>query len=549
MIQQPLSARRIASDRGRQRTFGAAAGWTALGTYLPGLGLVRAGRRRLGASTFGVFAGIMLLMLGWAVFDRNSLLKLGVNADFLWAMVVILPLVAIGWLCLIAGTHLLLRPKFITSTQRTLGAILVGLLGFTVTAPLAVAARYSYDQARLLSSIFKRGSDIRSGTAPRVNAADPWKNKPRVNILLLGGDYDKDRTGTRTDSIMVASIDTKTGETVLISIPRNATRVPFPADSSLHQYYPDGFTDNEDNLINEVYEVVPDNVPADVLGPTDNLGADALKLAVGEATGLKIDYYVLLELQGFHKLLDALGGVTVNINTWVAIGGDYQLGIKPAGALRPGPNQHLNGSQAMWFARGRYGADDFQRMDRQRCVMDAVIKQANPAQMLTHYEEIARSSKDLVKTDLPAEILPAMVDLSMRVKGAKSKSIVFKNGVDGFQSGNVDWNLVRNRSLAATAPKPALKPSNQPAVPAPQPGAGDPAPAPVPAPTQPIEEPTATPTRSKSKKVTPTPAPVATQVPEAAPTPAGPPPEDLSSSCEFKPEIAAQQGPRPPWEG
>lgn len=544
------SRSRPAPRRAAASSFRHAAGWTVLGTYVPGLGLLRAGLRRLGLVPLATFAAIVLTLGIWAMVDRSSLLKLGLNVDFLWVLVVLLPVLALFWLAVIVLTHLRLRPRQITQLQRGLGAALVGLLCFSIAAPMAVAARYSYDQARLLSTIFKRGADLRSGTAPKVNAADPWKNKPRVNLLLLGGDLDKDRTGTRTDSVMVASIDTKTGDTVLIGLPRNAEHIPFPADSPLHHYYPDGFRDDEQNLLNEVYEVVPDNVPADVLGPTDNLGADALKLAVGEGTGLQIDYYVLLELQGFHKLLDALGGVTVNINTWVAIGGDTDRGIKPAGALRPGPNQHLNGSQAMWFARGRYGADDFQRMDRQRCVMDAVIKQANPAQMLTHYEEIARSSQDLVKTDIPAEILPAMVDLSMRVKNGKTKSLVFKSGVDGFNSGNPDWGLVRARSLAATAPKP----SPTPRAPAPQPGApqaGATQPgAPQPRATQPgsSQPPVAPTTRTPATRGPASQAPPPTAEASQPQTPAAPPAEDLSNSCEFKPEIAAAQPPHPPWE-
>lgn len=534
-------------SRGRRgpRSFREAAGWTALGTYLPGSGLIRSGLRVQGAIPLGIFAALVLLVGGWALKDRNSLLKLGINPDFLRALVVALPLVALLWLALVVLTHLRLRPRTLTRLQRGLGATLVGLLCFSVAAPLAVAARYSYDQANLVSSIFRRGGQIRSGTDPRIDANDPWKNKPRVNLLLLGGDYDKDRTGTRTDTVMVASIDTRTGETTLIGLPRNAERIPFPADSPLHQYYPDGFVDDENNLLNEVYEGVPDKVPADVLGPTDDLGADALKLAVGEATGLKIDYYVLLELQGFHKLLDALGGVTVNINTWVAIGGDTDAKIKPDGALRPGPNQHLNGSKAMWFARGRYGADDFQRMDRQRCLMDAVIKQANPANMLAHYEEVARSSHDLVKTDIPSEILPAMVDLSMRVKNGKTKSLLFRNGADGFQSGNVDWNLVRARSQAAVAPK--QKPSTQPpATTAPQ------GPQQAPASQAPGTAPATTRAQAPTSQ-TPTSQAPTTHAPasQAAPATTGaavPPADDLSSSCEFKPEIAAAQPPRPPWE-
>ena len=67
-------------------------------------------------------------------------------------------------------------------------------------------------------------------------------------------------------------------------------------------------------------------------------------------------------------------------------------------------------------------------MDRQRCVIDAIIKQANPANMLARYEDIAKAGKELVKTDMPQEVLPLMVDLSLRVKDGNVRSVVFKPG-------------------------------------------------------------------------------------------------------------------------
>ena len=84
-------------------------------------------------------------------------------------------------------------------------------------------------------------------------------------------------------------------------------------------------------------------------------------------------------------------------------------------------------------------------MDRQRCVINAMIKQANPANVLTRYEDIANASKTLVQTDLPQEVLPAMVDLSLRVKDGNVRSVVFKNGVSGFVSANPDFSQMRSR--------------------------------------------------------------------------------------------------------
>ncbi|MBO0813203.1 MAG: LCP family protein, partial [Microlunatus sp.] len=307
-----------------------------------------------------------------------------------------------------------------------------------------------------VNTVFHQQNNSESATRPKSEPTaghNPWANKPRVNILLLGGDDGPDRSGTRTDTVMVASIDTKTGDTTLISLPRNTARMPFPPNSPLSRYYPNGFTNGDGNnaeyFLNAMYRNVPANVPKNILGKTDNLGADVMKLSVGEATGLKIDYYVLIDLAGFKKLIDALGGITVNINTYVAIGGNTDLHIPPKNWLHPGPNQHLNGARALWFARGRYGADDFQRMDRQRCVVNAIIQQANPANVLTRYEAIAKAGKEIVKTDIPQEALPAFVDLSMRAKHGNVRSLVFKHGVNGFSSPDPDFNLVRSQVAKA----------------------------------------------------------------------------------------------------
>lgn len=527
----PVSRTRPKRSAKGRLDFRLGAFWTVIGTYLPGSGLMRAGLRRPGATALISFVVIVLGIALAALVAPNTLLRLGVNSLFLKVLVVLIPILALAWAGLIVVTHLLLRPHALTKLERVLGSVLVGVLTLTIATPLAVAARYSFDQSRLLDTIFKDGSDLQSGTAPRLDGRNPWKNKPRVNVLLLGGDAGRDRVGTRTDTVILASIDTRTGDTVLISLPRNTARMPFPADSPLREYYPEGFTsgwgEDLEYMLTEMYDQIPQNVPPDILGPTDNLGADVVKLSVGEATGLKVDYYVLIELEGFHKLIDALGGITVNINTWVAIGGDTSRGIRPAGALAPGPNQHLNGDQALWYARGRYGADDFARMDRQRCVIDAVIKQANPANMLMRYEDVARQGKDIVRTDIPQEILPAMADLSLRVKNGTSTSIVLRSGEDGFVSSNPDFDRIRARVAAAIAPKPT---------PAPAPPSEDPT-------TEPPADP-GTEAPQPTEEQPPLEAPVEPPAPEGTPLP---PAEDLSDSCAFKPELAATQGDRPPW--
>ncbi len=444
--------------------------FTVLGAILPGLGLIAAHRRKLGGIVLGVFLAMVLAVGIWALVDTGSLIATAVDPSLLRRLSVGLIVLAVVWIAVIVISHLSLSRRPLRRTQRVGAGVLVAVLSFAVAAPAAVAARYSYDQAGLVTTVFHREKDSHSATRPSLqptHRSDPWAGTPRVNILLLGGDAGADRTGTRTDTVMVASIDTRTGDTTLISLPRNTARMPFPDSSPLHKYYPNGFTNGDGNnaeyFLNAMYDNVPHTVPKDILGKTDNLGADVMKISVGDALGLKIDYYVMINLAGFRQLIDALGGITVNINTYVAIGGNTDLHIPPKAWLKPGPNQHLDGAKALWFARGRYGADDFQRMDRQRCVVNAIIDQAKPANVLTRYEAIVKAGKQIVQTDIPQESLRAFVDLSLRAKSGNVRSLVFKHGVNGFLSPDPNFPLMRRQvkqALSETEQQPKSSPSS-----------------------------------------------------------------------------------------
>jgi LCP family protein required for cell wall assembly len=444
------------------RTFRRAVVYTIAGTAIPGLGLIAGRRRIIGSIILGLFAAALLALGIYATFDRQGLLAYAVDPTTLRRAAVTLLAIGLVWVAVIIASHLSLRDRP-TRGQRAIGGILVGVLSFAVAAPMAVAAHYSYVTATSVSAVFKSESETKSATRPTLEGThtapgqpkpqDPWAGKPRLNVLLLGGDAGPGRVGTRTDTVILASIHTETGDTALFSLPRNATRMPFPSRSPLRKYYPYGYTNGNPNdaeyFLNAMYRNVPRNVPKDLLGPTDNLGADVLKLSVGEALGLQVDYYVLINLQGFSQMINALGGIRLNINTYIPIGGDTDRHIPPKDFLKPGPDQKLNGYKALWYARGRYGSDDFARMDRQRCVINAIIKQANPSNMLARYEDVAKAGKQLVYTDMPQEVLPLMVDLSLRVKDGNVRSVVFKSGVNGFHSSNPDFSLMRKRVKAA----------------------------------------------------------------------------------------------------
>jgi anionic cell wall polymer biosynthesis LytR-Cps2A-Psr (LCP) family protein len=184
-------------------------------------------------------------------------------------------------------------------------------------------------------------------------------------------------------------------------------------------------------------------------------------MSISTMLGIPVDYYVLINLQGFTQMVDALGGITVNINQPVPIGGDLDANRPPSGYIDPGPDQHLDGFHALWFARGRWNTDDYHRMQNQRCVIDAVINQANPENILLRYQDIAAAGKKIARTDIPQRLLSPLVDLGLKVKDAKIRSVVFQPSA---QFSPASPNFAYMQSIVQKALNPPAKGAHQPKV-------------------------------------------------------------------------------------
>ena len=443
-------------------SFPGALGWTALGTLVPGLGLWRAGRRVAGGVIMGAFVLAIAGLGGLYLFNRRLLEGLALNPAVLQGLAIGLVVAALLWVVVIGASYLSLRPPNPSAGQRVAGSVVVGALSFLVAAPLALGANVAWTTADLVGTIFG-GDSTSDSTQPKLNHDDPWKDKSRITFLIIGGDSGNNRPGSegdRPDTVMVATIDTHTGATTLFSLPRNAERMPFPPNSPLHKYYPNGFTSGSTELytrsqylLNAMYRMVPMKVPHNVLGKTKDFGASVMKVSVGYALGLPIDYFVKVNMDGFKDFINAIGGITVNVNYKVPIGGQTDAHIPPKGYLKPGPNQHLAGGLALWYARGRYGLDDYSRMERQRCVINAVVQQTTPTAVLTNFQSIAAAGKKTITTDVPGDLLPDLVDLGMKVKNTPLRSVLF-DPQNGFNSVNPNWVAVRaevQKALKATA--------------------------------------------------------------------------------------------------
>jgi LCP family protein required for cell wall assembly len=400
---------------------------------------------------------LSLVCVAWAVLvaphDIGAAIDLALDPAQLTRAAIVTTVCLVLWVAVVVSTFAVLRPSPAERRWHVFGgSAFVGAMCLAVVAPVGLLVRDAFAQAHVVTAVFSHNGDA---TRPSVTPEDPWHGRSRVNVLLLGGDSGPDREGTRTDTMILASLDTRTGRTVTFGLPRNLADVPFPSGSPLHDLYPDGFTGAGDPaswMLNAVYREVPILHPH-LLGRSTDEGADAVKLAVQGATGLHVDYYVLVDFTGFRQLVDAIGGITVNVNVPVAINGQTDAGIPPTGYIEPGPDQHLDGFHALWYARGRYGADDYQRMARQRCVINAIIDEADPVNLLRRYQALATAGSRVVSTDIPRELLPAFVKLALKAKDRRAKSVLFRIS-DQFNPNDPDFDYVHQvvrKALAAPA--------------------------------------------------------------------------------------------------
>jgi LCP family protein required for cell wall assembly len=391
----------VATGRAQAAAFRRALLLVLVTLLLPGAAQRYAGNRRVGTLALRVWLGVLVaggLLLLVASQRPAVLVSLASNDVVLTAGKVVLALLGAGWLALLLDAWRLGRPDRLARRGRLAMTGVTGVAFLLVAGLLSNGMHLMDVQRDLVGSLFAQG--------PSVGAVDG-----RYNVLLLGGDAGDDREGLRPDSISVASVDAATGEAVMIGIPRNLLNAPFPEGTALAEAWPEGFNCGDECSINALYTWAEEN-PKAVPG-TKEPGFEATRLAAEAVTGLSIPHMAIVDMAGFQQIVDALGGVTVDIGKRVPIGG----GTGPIeGYLEPGV-QELNGYQALWFARSREGASDYERMVRQKCLMTSLAHQADPITVVRNYERLATASKALVRTTIPRNDLPGLLAVARLAKG------------------------------------------------------------------------------------------------------------------------------------
>ncbi|MET0446753.1 MAG: LCP family protein, partial [Aeromicrobium sp.] len=194
------------------------------------------------------------------------------------------------------------------------------------------------------------------------------------------------------------------------------------------------------------------NDHADLFGTKDP-GIKATMDAVEEITGLKLNYYAMVNMKGFSKLIDAVGGVEVNVRQRTAIGG---IGSPIRGYIEAG-EQKLTGDQALWYSRSRVENNDFSRMGRQKCVMNAMVQQLSPQKVLLNVGKIAKSGKELLSTNIPQNDLDVFMNLALKAKSQKVSTVSLVPPV--IYTGNPDYAKVRDMISTAIAKAEGVTPA------------------------------------------------------------------------------------------
>ena len=280
-------------------------------------------------------------------------------------------------------------------------------------------------------------TDVLEATVPEITPAPvatipPWdpERKERVNILLLGVDQRPSEQGpTRTDTIIVITIDPATGHVGMLSIPRDLwVRIPG-------------------------YDVFGKINTAYVIGELRKYpgGASALvKQTVSELIGYPIHYYVKINFDGFRRFIDLIGGIDIYVPRDLndPLYPDDNYGYDPL--FIPAGLHHMDGELALKFARTRHVDDDYGRARRQQQVILAVKEQVMRADMIPslilRLPQLVQTFTGSVETDIPISKAASLADLARQLDLNNIQQVVIDRSLGEERNDpNIGFVLIPDR--------------------------------------------------------------------------------------------------------
>ncbi|MCH8571657.1 LCP family protein [Nesterenkonia sp. AY15] len=384
----------------------------ALTLFIPGAAQVAAGSKKLGRAALAVtvacwFSALLLGLMFLTM--RGVVLSLLTQPFMLWLSAVVLGALAIGWLILWLDTFRLLHFTSLAPRLKPIVVVVLVVLMTVTSGTLGYGAKLVNEGRAALGGIFAAG--------PGIDAVDG-----RYNFLLIGADAGEGREGLRPDSIHVVSVNEDSAETIIFSIPRNFQNAQFNEDSPLNAVYPTGYDCGDECIINFLYTDVMDN-HQDLYPEAEDPGAEAMMDAVSGSLNLEVSGYVMVDMGGFEDLIDAMGGVSVNSGGWVPYRGPMPDGSWGDNWWAPGVYE-FSGQEALAYARSRTFSSDYNRIQRQQCIQQAMMSQFNPQTLLSRFSEITQAGENVVETNLPQSQLGSFLDLAVDAQGQTPQRLV-----------------------------------------------------------------------------------------------------------------------------
>ena len=237
-----------------------------------------------------------------------------------------------------------------------------------------------------------------------TNAPEHASIEERINIVVLGLDQRRDEaddTPSRTDSVMILTMDPYSKKGGAFSIPR---------DTWLD--IPDGYGGYITDRINVAYEM-GEYTYKDYPGG----GAGLVKDTIEHNFNIPIDYYVLLNFNNFIDLIDELGGIDIDVPEYA-----YDPAYNDCNACYSYPveflegPEHMVGERALAYARIRASDNDFKRIERQQIVVKATArKAADLGTVFSNALDLYKQYKNAVKTDINDLQIPGLADLAQQI--------------------------------------------------------------------------------------------------------------------------------------
>jgi LCP family protein required for cell wall assembly len=384
----------------------------------PGLGQAYVGRRRAGALFALPVVVVALIALGTILGGLGRLASLVLVPATAFTLIAVLLLLGV-WRVMSMGDAMkgLAGPDRAVRRRGVATFTLLTVIVIVTHAWLGYVTWSLHDAGQRVFAA--REPDVRPSLAPGITPAplDDFGSKPfetpatqssRVNVLLIGVDSAENRNTTLTDTLIVVSVDPKTGKVAMVSFPRDLA--DFKLSSG--QVYT--------AKVNSLMTYARQNPQVFPEGPLGGLAKE-----LGHMLGIPIQYYVAIDLDGFRKVIDLIGGVTIDnqrlINDPTYDWPDGRKGFR----LTPGVH-HLDGVTALAFVRSRKGVgdNDFERARRQQRLLLALRTQLVDPANITRIPGIAQAAGDAIRTNIPTDRVAEFISLAQGLDGKEVSSVV-----------------------------------------------------------------------------------------------------------------------------